>query len=81
MRTGFSYSDFVKGIIDNEQAPILPAGLVRQAIVQGAPHEGDKLRMRLREACDSLANSADYRRIRIKGVSGYHYLKIEAEIR
>lgn len=73
MSSSFSYSNFVKIIIDNSDKPILPAGLCRQAMIYGAPHGGEDLRKRLREACDAIGNQRGYKRIREKGVSGYQY--------
>jgi hypothetical protein len=74
-RSNFSYPDFVKGIIDNNDVPVSPSGMVRDAIRAGSPHEGDILRKKLRDCCDSLANQPEYKRIKEKGVRGYLYRK------
>lgn len=79
-RSGFSYQRFVQGVIDSNPAPHLPVGMMRAAVMAGAPHEGDALRMRLREACDTLANLAQYKRLREKGVTGYQYQRVAPDI-
>ena len=75
MRNSFDYSSFAKAAIDSSSTPILPVSLSRQAIVAGAPHEGEDLRKKLRDACNSLANLSSYRRLRVKGETGYQYMK------
>tara|TARA_R110001606_G_scaffold399101_1_gene580735 strand:+ start:22742 stop:22972 length:231 start_codon:yes stop_codon:yes gene_type:complete len=75
MSSRFSYTQFIKQIIDSAKEPVSPSSLDRQAIGEGAPHTGETLRRKLRESGESLANSKGYRRLRVKGVPGYQYEK------
>jgi hypothetical protein len=74
-RNSFSYSTFVKAIVDNNDVAVMPSGMVRESIKAGATESGDLLRKRLRESCDSLASQNGYKRIKEKGVRGFLYCR------
>lgn len=71
----FSYTSFARGIIDLSTTPVHPSSMVREAMAEGAPHSGEELRKQLRSGCESVANHKGYRRVKIKGVKGYQYMK------
>ena len=67
------YDLFVRNAITTSEHPVLPVSLQRGAAMAGANLEGERLRYKLRWACEALANGPDFKRVRVKGVSGYHY--------
>lgn len=72
---GFDYEQLARRVIDNSDQPVLPVAMQRQAMLEGANHQGEELRFRLRAVCERLVNNNGYKRVRVKGVSGYHYTK------
>jgi len=77
MSRGFDYYNFVKRVIDASSVPVLPIRMSRQAVSEGADKTGEDLLKQLRLSCESLANSKDYKRVKIKGTKGYHYTGLE----
>ena len=71
----FSYIDFVKSNIDNTDTPIIPSTLIRGALNNGASGTQESVNRNIRMACESIVNSAGYKRIRTKEVKGYQYTK------
>lgn len=71
----FSYLNFVRDNLDNINVPIKPSTLIRSAIDSGAVGSMESVHKGIRMACDSLANSTGYKRIRTPDVSGYQYIK------
>lgn len=77
MRDNFNYHEFVKSVLaENPNVPHPPAGMCRAAAVAGSPLEGEQLRKKLREHCESLANMVGYKRVRNKDFSGYQYMQV-----
>jgi hypothetical protein len=75
-RLSFNYVQFAKRHLDNSNQPILPQDMLRVSMDSGATHTGEALRKELRQACEILANQSEYKRSRVKGVSGYYYQKV-----
>jgi hypothetical protein len=74
----FSYIDFVKNSITAE--PVSPSNLIRQAINAGACEQGNGVLNKIRKACESLASTTEYKRIRKSNVKGYLYKKVEVAL-
>lgn len=71
----FNYITFMQNCLDRSETPIMPSGLQRAAMEEGATHEGEELSKKLRQACECLALRSGYKRIRVAGVRGYQYEK------
>jgi len=80
-RINFSYIQFAKRHLDNADQPMLPQDMFRAAIDSGACHTGEALRKQLRQACEVIANQTEYKRSRVKGVSGYLYQKVHQSLK
>lgn len=74
-RNNFSYFQFVKNNLDNVNEPIKPSTLVRGAMNAGATGSSSSIQKKIRSACEMLANSAGYKRVKTPDVSGYQYIK------
>ena len=72
-RNTFSYTKFVSELIDSHDIALTPSGMNREAIKAGATDRGEALRKKLREACEGIASTSHYKRVKEKGTSGYLY--------
>lgn len=73
----FSYTEFVIEQIEESNQSCTPSQMIRSAKNAGAPHKGDELEDKLRQACEAIASRADYTREQCKDRSGYSYKKVE----
>lgn len=74
-RDCFSYLDFVKSELDSSDEVFSPSSMIRKALSSGSPDRGDILEIKLRNACESLANTKGYYRSKNNSVKGYLYGK------
>ena len=74
-RDNFSYINFVRTVLDNAETSIKPPTLIRGAMNSGASGDSKSVQQKIRTACESLANSSGYKRVRTPGISGYQCIK------
>lgn len=74
-RDCFSYFDFVKSELDLAEEAFSPSTMIRKALSAGSPDKGDLLVTRLRNTCESLANTKGYYRSKSQTGKGYLYGK------
>lgn len=73
----FSYTEFVIEIIEGTNQPCAPSQMIRTAKNAGAPHKGDELEDKLRQACEGIASRAEFARVQSKDTPGYSYKKVD----
>lgn len=77
-RDCFSYLDFVKSELDLAEEAFSPSAMIRKALNSGSPDRGDLLEAKLRNACESLANTKGYYRSKSQSTKGYLYGKLHS---